>query len=50
VVKVRIHNKKDGTHPMQHPIHFHGQRFLVLNENGKQMDNLVWKDTALVKT
>lgn len=33
---------------MQHPIHFHGQRFLVLNTNGKKNDNLVWKDTTLV--
>ncbi len=33
---------------MQHPIHFHGQRFLVLNTNGKKNDNLVWKDTVLL--
>jgi len=49
VVKVRITNKKDGMHPMQHPIHFHGQRFLILDENGIPNENLVWKDTALVK-
>jgi len=26
----------------------HGQRFLVLNQNGTQNDNLVWKDTVLI--
>lgn len=35
-------------HPMQHPIHFHGQRFLVAEINGKAPSNLVWKDTVLV--
>ena len=50
IVKIRIQNKEDGMHPMQHPIHFHGQRFLVLSENGTLNNNLVWKDTALVKT
>lgn len=49
-VKVRIVNKEDSAHPMQHPIHFHGQRFLVLSDNGVPNDNLVWKDTVLVPT
>jgi FtsP/CotA-like multicopper oxidase with cupredoxin domain len=35
---------------MQHPIHFHGQRFLLLNKNGQINQNLVWKDTVLVPT
>lgn len=50
-VKIRLVNdeESDGSdHPMQHPIHFHGQRFLVLAIDGKQNDNLVWKDTTLV--
>ncbi len=47
-VKIRIINKKDSPHPMQHPIHFHGQRFLVLSDNGVKNDNLAWKDTVLV--
>jgi FtsP/CotA-like multicopper oxidase with cupredoxin domain len=47
-VKVRIINEEDSTHPMQHPIHFHGQRFLVLSEDGVVNENLVWKDTVLV--
>ncbi len=48
VSKIRIHNGADSSHPMQHPIHFHGQRFLVLSRNGVPNDNLVWKDTAVV--
>jgi FtsP/CotA-like multicopper oxidase with cupredoxin domain len=47
-VKVVITNDSNSMHPMQHPIHFHGQRFLVLSTNGKPNDNLVWKDTALI--
>jgi FtsP/CotA-like multicopper oxidase with cupredoxin domain len=35
-------------HPMQHPIHFHGQRFLVLAENGEENTNIVWKDTVMI--
>ncbi len=47
-VKIRIFNDPNSMHPMQHPIHFHGQQFLVLAVNSvKQMD-LVWKDTTLV--
>ena len=33
---------------MQHPMHFHGQRFLVFWANGKRLENLAWKDTVLV--
>lgn len=50
-VKIRLMNDasdKGSDHPMQHPIHFHGQRFLVLSVNGKPNENLVWKDTVLV--
>ena len=47
-VKIRIFNDPHSMHPMQHPIHFHGQRFLVLNKNGTEQKNLVWKDTVLV--
>ncbi len=48
-VKIKITNDRNSTHPMQHPIHFHGQRFLVLSTNGKSNDNLVWKDTTLIQ-
>ncbi|MDX1646925.1 MAG: multicopper oxidase family protein [Longimicrobiales bacterium] len=48
VVKIRIHNTPDSFHPMNHPIHIHGQRFLVLSMDGVANENLVWKDTAIV--
>ena len=47
-VKIRITNDGNSVHPMQHPIHFHGQRFLVLNKNGVPQTDLVWKDTVNV--
>ncbi len=49
-VKIKIFNDPKSMHPMQHPIHFHGQRFLVVSRNGIQQTNLVWKDTTLVKS
>ena len=47
---VRIHlvSERESVHAMQHPIHFHGQRFLILAVNGVPSPNLVWKDTVLV--
>lgn len=48
VAKIRIFNDPRSFHPMQHPIHIHGQRFLVLNVDGVPNPNLVWKDTAIV--
>ncbi len=48
VVKIRITNDAKSVHPMQHPVHFHGQQFLVLDRNGIPETNLVWKDTVLV--
>jgi FtsP/CotA-like multicopper oxidase with cupredoxin domain len=48
-VKVRIDNTPHSDHPMQHPIHFHGQRFLVLSRDGVRNDNLMWKDTVLLR-
>ena len=47
-VKIRIFNDPDSMHPMQHPIHFHGQRFLVIARGGVKETNLVWKDTVLI--
>jgi FtsP/CotA-like multicopper oxidase with cupredoxin domain len=47
IVKVKLINDGDWLHPMQHPIHFHGQRFLVLEKDGIPNDNLVRKDTVL---
>lgn len=48
-VKVRITNDAQSMHPMQHPIHFHGQRFIIVARNGVPQTNVVWKDTALVR-
>lgn len=48
VVKIRVFNNPDSFHPMNHPIHIHGQRFLVLAMDGVERTNLVWKDTAIV--
>jgi len=48
VVKIRIHNRRRSFHPMQHPIHIHGQRFLVVSRDGVPNDNLAWKDTVVV--
>ena len=48
IVKIRIHNTPDSFHPMNHPIHIHGQRFLVLSMDDVENRNLVWKDTAIV--
>ena len=48
VVKIRINNDRGSFHAMQHPIHFHGQRFLVLEQDGVTSDNLAWKDTVLL--
>ena len=39
VVKLRLVNDRDALHAMQHPIHIHGQRFLVLSINGVPNDN-----------
>jgi FtsP/CotA-like multicopper oxidase with cupredoxin domain len=48
VVRLRLSNDRHTLHPMQHPIHIHGQRFLVLAQNGVPSQNLVWKDTFLL--
>lgn len=49
-VKIRIRNDTAATHPMPHPIHFHGQRFLIVAVNGIRNLNMAWKDTYLVGT
>ncbi|MDQ3986357.1 MAG: multicopper oxidase family protein [Actinomycetota bacterium] len=49
-VKIRLVNEMESDHPMHHPFHVHGQRFLVLARDGVVESNLVWKDTVLVRT
>jgi len=48
IVKLRIANERQSLHGMQHPIHIHGQRFLVLAVNDVPTTNRAWKDTVLV--
>jgi FtsP/CotA-like multicopper oxidase with cupredoxin domain len=50
-VKIRLLNEMAGDHPMHHPFHVHGAgRFLILSRDGAVEENLVWKDTVLVRT
>ena len=49
-VKLRIMNEAHSDHPMQHPFHIHGERFLIIARDGTPSDNLVWKDTVLIRT
>jgi FtsP/CotA-like multicopper oxidase with cupredoxin domain len=48
-VKIRIINEPHSDHPMQHPVHVHGQRFLILSRDGVPNANLAWKDTVLLR-
>jgi suppressor of ftsI len=48
LVRLRLVNQRHAFHAMQHPIHVHGQRFLVVAVNGIPVRNLAWKDTVLV--
>ena len=50
-VKLRLVNELDSDHPMHHPFHIHGAgRFVVLARDGAPEENLVWKDSVLVRT
>ncbi|MGQ0764269.1 MAG: multicopper oxidase family protein [Gemmatimonadota bacterium] len=48
VRRITLVNDATSVHPMAHPIHIHGQRFLVLSRNGVPNSNMAWKDTAVV--
>ena len=48
VVRLRLVNQRNALHAMQHPIHVHGQRFLILAVNGVEPRTRAWKDTALL--
>ncbi len=48
VSKIRFRNDADAAHPMSHPLHLHGQRFLVIERDGVPNPNMVWKETVLV--
>jgi FtsP/CotA-like multicopper oxidase with cupredoxin domain len=47
-VRIRLVNERRSFHAMQHPIHLHGQRFLVLAVNGVPNGHPAWKDTVLL--
>lgn len=47
-VRFRLVNLRASLHAMQHPIHLHGQRFLVLAVNGVAPPVRAWKDTVLL--
>jgi FtsP/CotA-like multicopper oxidase with cupredoxin domain len=50
-VKLRLVNEMDSDHPMHHPFHIHGAgRFVVVARDGVPEENVVWKDTVLVRT
>ena len=47
-VRLRLVSDRDAFHAMHHPIHLHGQRFLVAAVNGVSVANRAWKDTVVV--
>lgn len=48
VVKLRLVSERESVHAMQHPVHVHGQRFLILAVNGVPTRHRAWKDTVLL--
>ncbi|MFQ5705505.1 MAG: multicopper oxidase family protein [Gemmatimonadales bacterium] len=48
IVKIRLFNNPKAVHPMNHPMHLHGQRFLLLDQDGVRSTNFVWRDTIVV--
>jgi FtsP/CotA-like multicopper oxidase with cupredoxin domain len=46
--RLTLVNLRNSIHAMQHPIHVHGQRFLVLSVNGVAPRSRAWKDTVLL--
>ncbi len=46
--RIRLVNERGSVHAMHHPIHLHGQRFMVLSVNGVAPAARVWKDTILL--
>jgi FtsP/CotA-like multicopper oxidase with cupredoxin domain len=50
VQKIRIVNDRNSAHAMHHPLHIHGQRFVVLAVNGVRNPDPVYLDTVLLRT
>ena len=47
-ILLRLVNDRRTLHPMHHPIHLHGQRFVVVARNGRPVRDHAWKDTVLL--
>lgn len=50
LAKIEIYNDPKSMHPMQHPIHFHGQKLVVISRNGEPVDSLQWEDSVMIRT
>ncbi len=50
LTKIEIYNDPNSMHPMQHPIHFHGQKMVVISRNGEPVESLQWEDTVFLRT
>ena len=48
VVTITVENSNRTMHPMQHPIHLHGQKFIVASINGEPTENRVFKDVVQI--
>jgi len=48
LIKVRVYNDPRSFHPMDHPLHLHGQRFLEVARDGRPNPYLAWKDTSII--
>jgi len=48
MVKIRVFNDPSSFHPMNHPFHVHGQRFVVTHIDGVENRNMGWKDTTII--
>jgi len=48
VIKIRVFNDPSSFHPMNHPFHVHGQRFVVTHIDGVENRNMGWKDTTII--
>ncbi len=48
IYKLKIKNTRSMMHSLPHPMHIHGAKMMLIKLNGKEVDNLVWKDTILI--
>lgn len=50
IKKIRFTNVEGASHPMQHVMHLHGNRFIVLEKDGVKNEHWAWKDSVMVPT